>query len=277
MNNRLFVMVFLVGGICGCNQNAPLHKQVKDSEALGETTELRIENAYLMKLEMSLKSGKHNAGAAAVEHHWILVGEEIYNQWKVGQEISTGFDRRLLLGEMHGARKVTIEEKVIDQEYLHLASDGKISSITEQRYHRELEKSKVAKKHLIELSSNGCCVIFVRAAPLLESDITTRNSMTRYYFDLEIPTSSLAFSLKKTLSTSLNNHTLPIEVSEKQFSKYTQALWKPELNSGTASISMAFKGRLSTLSGKITRRFTKEDNVHEKVVLKSGEEIIMKK
>lgn len=247
------------------------------TELAQDARSLVVENAYVVTLKMakssiSLDPFEHMSNEMKAQYRDLIVGEKEYNQRRVGQVVSSKADIVGFFSDGAAANyEVTVHRKTAIPHYLYVDSAGNSHEVSSSVFNEG--KSLLARegKSLYHTSASGKETWLVSDEPVSAEDIKHIAPLNRYYANVRIANSSVSFSLSKHLSNATTEHVVQVEIPEKVY------LSKDDAFDARLSDSAIINGRLSTLSGKMEKKWSERDNESVLVTLKDGRQIPMKK
>ncbi|MCB0346461.1 MAG: hypothetical protein KDD66_15185 [Bdellovibrionales bacterium] len=206
------------------------------------------------------------------QYKHMVVGRKAYDEYRVGQELASQFDGiGFLFDGTLAAYEVTVSKKEIVRRYFFRARGEGEREISQGEFDEVLRQFSTATgRHLTRVPSPGGELIFATDEPLSQLPIVSREPLTRYYVMVHVENSTLTLDLIKHLRNAALTHDFEIEVPRGVYERAGN-VWNDELSGS----SVALKGRFSTLSGTITKKWTEVDSGYELATLEDGSTIIV--
>lgn len=246
-----------------------------------EVRQMREERTYLVTLKFK-KQELHFSPTAIVfsavknaitaKEEVIAVGERSFGDYVIDQNVSTQNDvAGFLLGTPGLARYVAFPTaKEIVRNYFWVNQKDESHEVTQEQYLAVLAKLQADGRNLHVVSPQGRTITYVLPKPLEKYKSQERVPLMQYYVLVQVHNSSISLSLSKFLRNATNDHTLVIEVPKETYDR-TGELWDPTLNIA----SLFLKGRLSTLHGKVMRKWAEVDDAFWLTRMTDGTELII--
>lgn len=244
------------------------------TEIAESATHIADQKIYLFELKLSksnfsLDPFKHIGNEMKAQYRTVIVGEEEYNKRSIGDQLSSKGDvGGFIFGGEIASYKVKVHKKEVDHVYSYTDKDGKSHEISSAVYNRALGKLKAGERNLHHEKYAGLDATTILDDTIENIGISKQEELERYYVEVEIKNSTFTLNPIKHLRNSANTHRLTLEVPRELYDSKDNAF-----DSKTSS-SFWFNGRLSSLSGKITKRWSVVDKEHTKLTLKDGTELV---
>ena len=227
----------------------------------------------MKKSEWSLDPMDHLANWAAAQDRSVIASESQCATWRVGEVVSRKWDGVgfLFNGDI-ASYTVKVQAKRIEARWFELLSDGSQRELNHAGYDAALKALKDSGRDFVSVPAVGLTRTYVLDKPLAEYEFTKATPLQRYYVNVHVQNSTLTLDLTKHLRNALNTHEVTIEVPKAVYDQ-TRDAWDAHLS------GMAFfvKGNLSTLRGKVTKKWTQADPKYSVVTTQDGREFILLK
>lgn len=248
------------------------------SAIVASAVELREEKLFLVTLEfkkeqLTLDFWAHLENDIAAEHQTIVVGERTFNEYQVGREISSKGDGFgfLFNGEI-ASYVVRVSAKKTESQYFWANKAGVQTEINKEQFDEALRQSQVGARHLLTIPFSGVVRTYVLDKSLSEYQFVEHQPLNRYFLTIEVKNSTFTLDLSKHIRNAANTHEIIIEVPAEVYDRITDA-WDPRLNAG----SLVMKGHLSSIQGKVIKKWTEVDPGYQVVKTADGQHMIVPK
>jgi hypothetical protein len=288
MRNRLILLLIVVTLNLACEPtNTPAKATHSRAPAVSDETialmassakELREERIYLVTLEtrkkqFTLDIWAHIGNAMAAEERTIVVGEETYETYHVGDDVSEQFDSLGVLFDFEfSSYVVSVTDKTIEAEYFFTDKSHKTQTLDAFTYNRVLAFLQGQKANLNTVDYAGMTINYVLEKPLSTYIFKEFNPLKRFYVTVEVSNLTFTLDITKHLRNLANKHRITIEVTKDQYEQ-NATMWEPNINTG----ALFFKGRLSAMRGRIVDRSTQIDPDHQEAVTADCQRFIVNK
>lgn len=285
---KIFIAMILFGILMsGCISDEP-QKKIEDatatpvptekakpdvSDILNDVTELREEKIYLVTLEFAKESFTLDpfemiANEIAAEHRVLMVSERTYEQYEIGKRISAKLDGLDFFFNFKFSEYVIrpVRKEVISQYFWQTKSDTK--EISKDRYDEALRQLKETGKEIINMPYMGAVRNYVLDKPLDQYEIVNKTSFDRYFITVEVKSETFTMDLVKLMRNEANAQEITIEVPKEVYDK-TGDVWDQKLSGG----SFLMKGHISTLRGRIVKKWQEKDNSYVLVTTSDGKKV----
>jgi hypothetical protein len=227
----------------------------------------------MKKSEWSLDPMDHLKNWAAAQDRDVIASESQCANWRLGEVISRSWDGVgfLFKGDV-ASYIVKVQAKRIEARWFEALSDGSQRELTHAQYDAALAALKAAGRDTVSMPAVGLTRTYVLDKPLDQYTVDSAAPLQRYFVNVHVQNSTLSLSVTKFLRNAFNTHEITLEVPKAVYDQ-TRDAWDAHLS------GMAFfvKGNLSTLRGKVTKKWTRADPKYVVVTLDDGREIIMPK
>ena len=276
----LFVLLFTAcAPLTAQPQISPTMASTPDySTIVDNATELRQENLYLVTLkfkknEFTLDLSKQLKNELAAEYKTIIVSEESFNSYTIGQEISSVSDTwGFVFNGEFASYSISVSEKNVVGQYFWNDTNNHETEITSSEYEGSLQDLKSKEISLLTVPYSGITITYVLDKPLSEYTIISRQDLNRYFITVKVENTTFTLDLTKQIRNAANTHEITLEVTESVYTT-TGDVWNSEVSEG----SLIFKGHLSSLSGTVINRWTTVDPQYEIVTTEEGKQFIVHK
>ncbi len=270
-----FAMIVAIVFFAGCDQQpnqqsqrvvvAPVEKPRPDvSVVLANATELREEKLFLVTLkfekeQFTLDLWEHAKNAMAAESRTLIVGERTFNEYQIGQKVSSKGDGWgfVFNGEI-AEYVVRPTEKKIESQYFWANPNGAQTELNKEQYDEALSQLKSGGRQLVTIPFAGVVRTYVLEKSLAEYEFVEHRPLNRYFVTIRVENSSFTLDLTKHIRNAANTHDITLEVPREVYEK-TGDVWNTKLSTG----SLIVKGRLSELRGKVTKKWSEVDNGYQ--------------
>ena len=271
----LLVLAVAIAFFAGCDQRlnqqsrqvavAPVEKPKPDVSAiLANATELREEKLFLVTLkfekeQFTLDLWKHAKNAMAAESRTLIVGERTFNEYQIGQKVSSKGDGWgfVFNGEI-SEYVVRPTEKKIESQYFWADRNGTQTEINKEQYDEAMQQLRSSGRQLLTVPFAGVARTYVLEKPLAEYQFVDRQPLNRYFVTIRVENSTFTLDLTKHIRNAANTHDITLEVPREAYEK-TGDTFNAQLSTG----SLIVKGRLSELRGKVTKKWSEMDNGYQ--------------
>jgi hypothetical protein len=285
----LFTLIVALAFFAGCNQQpnqqsrqvavAPAEKPRPDVVAvLANATELREEKLFLVTLkfekeQFTLDLWAHAKNAMAAESRTLIVGEKTFNEYQIGQKVSSKGDGWgfVFNGEI-AEYVVRPTDKKIESQYFWSDRSGTQTEISKEQYDEAMQQLRSRGRQLFTVPFAGVARTYVLEKPLAEYQFVDRKPLNRYFVNIRVENSTFTLDLTKHIRNAANTHDITLEVPREAYEKTNDA-WNAQLSTG----SLIVKGRLSELRGKVTKKWSEVDNGYQLVKTSDGQQFVIPK
>ena len=256
---------------------APLAKP-DVSSILANATELREEKLFLVTLkfekeQFTLDLWKHAKNAMAAEYRTLVVGERTFNEYQIGQKVSSKGDGWgfVFNGEI-AEYVVRTTEKKVESQYFWVHRNGTQIETSKEKYEEATQQFHSGNRQLLVVPFAGVTRTYVLEKPLAEYQFVDRQPLNRYFVMIQVENSTFTLSITKHIRNAANTHDITLEVPREVYEKTGDA-WDAKLSSG----SFILKGRLSELRGKVIKKWTEVDSGFQLAKTADGQELVIPK
>lgn len=250
---------------------------------LVDVKELVKANQYMVTLEFSKTTITLDpidlvfsaiANEMAKKEETFEVGQLTYNNYRVGQELSSKSDILGFILSDDGAfdtYNVTVKNKNTITRYARVSKNNASVEIDGNQYNqlRGLVQTHLSSK-VATSSYNGVERLVILDHPLQELNVASVTQLKRYYVNLEISNSTYTLDIFKHARNALLSHDIEIEVTSQQYNKPNNRMWEPHFG-----YSFFVTGRLSQMEGTATKRWAVNDPQYVEVLLDDGTKLVM--
>lgn len=255
----------------------PVEKPRPDvSGILAGATELREEKLFLVTLEfkkqqLTIDLWEHVKNAIATERRTLIVGERTFNEYQIGQKVSSvgdgwGF---VFNGEI-AEYVVSPVEKKVESQYFWADGKGAQAEIIKEQYDEAIQQLQSSGRQVVSVPFAGAVRTYILERPLAEYQFTDRQPLNRYFVTIRVENSTFTLDLTKHIRNAANTHDITLEVPREVYEKTGEA-WDAQLSTG----SLIMKGRLSELHGKVIRKWSEVDDGYQLVRTADGHQFII--
>lgn len=284
------VLVLLtIGLFAGCDQQpnqqsrqvaaTPVERPKPNVSAiLANATELREEKLFLVTLkfekeQFTLDLWKHAKNAMAAEYRTLIVGEKTFNEYQIGQKVSSKGDGWGFVFNGDIAEYVVRPtEKKIESQYFWADRNGTQAEISKEQYDEATQQLRSDGRQLLTVPFAGVVRTYVMEKPLAEYQFVDRQPLNRYFVTIRVENSTFTLDLTKHIRNAANTHDITLEVPREVYEKTGDA-WNAQLSTG----SLIVKGRLSELRGKVVKKWSEVDNDFQFVKTADGQQFLLPK
>lgn len=248
------------------------------SAIVANATELREEKLYLVtlkfeKVQFTLDLWEHAENAMTAVHKTLIVGEQTFDEYQIGQRISSvgdvwGF---VFDGEI-AEYAVTPTEKTIESQYFWADQNGTQTELNKDQYDEALTQLATSGRQLVNVPFAGVVRTYVLEKSLSEYEFVEHQPLNRYFVTIRVENSTITLDLTKLIRNAANTHEFTIEVSEEVFERAGD-IWDAQLSAS----SLILKGHLSELHGNVIKKWSEVDNDYQLVKTDDGRSFIIPK
>lgn len=287
----LLTLVVVIALLAGCDQQlnqqprprqavtASVEKPKPDVSAiLTNAIELREEKLFLVTLnfekeQFTLDLWAHVKNAMVAESRTLIVGEKTFNEYKIGQKVSSKSDGWgfVFNGEI-ADYVVRPTEKKIQSQYFWVDRKGTQIEISKEQYDEALQQLSSGDSQLLTIPFAGVVRTYVLEKPLAEYQFVDRQSLNRYFVTIRVENTTFTLDITKHIRNAANTHDITLEVPREVYEKTGKA-WNAQLSTG----SLIMKGNLSELRGTIIKKWSEVDNGFQLVKTDDGQQFIIPK
>src|SRR3989344_1450991 len=285
----LLALVVAIAFFAGCDQQpnqhsqqvaaAPVEKPKLDvSAVLANATELREEKLFLVTLkfekeQFTLDLWAHAKNAMVAESRTLIVGERTFNEYQIGQKVSSKGDGWgfVFNGEI-AEYVVRPTEKKVESQYFWADRNGAQTEINKEQYDEAMQQLRSSDRQLLTVPFAGVARTYVLGKPLAEYQFVDRQPLNRYFVTIRVENSTFTLDLTKHIRNAANTHDVTLEVPREVYEKTGNA-WNAQLSAG----SLIVKGRLSELRGKVTKKWSEVDNGYQLAKTADGQQFVIPK
>lgn len=283
----LLALVVVIMFFIGCDQQpnqhsrqvaaAPIEKPKPDvSVILANATELREEKLFLVTLkfekeQFTLDLWEHAKNAMAAESRTLIVGEQTFNEYQIGQKVSSKGDGWgfVFNGEI-AEYVVRPTKKKVESQYFWVDRSGTQTETSKEQYDEATQQLRSDGRQLLTVPFAGVARTYVLEKPLAEYQFVDRQPLNRYFVNIRVENSTFTLDLTKHIRNAANTHDITLEVPREVYEK-TGDVWNAQLSAG----SFIVKGRLSELRGKVTKKWSEMDNGYQLVKTDDGQQFVI--
>jgi len=257
----------------------PLEKPKPDVSAiLANATELREEKLFLVTLkfekeQFTLDLWAHAKNAIAAESRTLIVGEKTFNEYQIGQKVSSKGDGWgfVFNGEI-AEYVVRPTEKKIESQYFWADRNGTQTEISKEQYDEATQQLRSGGRQLLTVPFAGVVRTYVLEKPIAEYQFVDRQPLNRYFVTIQVENSTFTLDLTKHIRNAANTHDITLEVPREVYEKTGDA-WNAQLSTS----SLIVKGRLSELRGKVIKKWSGVDNGYQLAKTADGQQFVVPK
>ena len=246
------------------------------SAIIANAVELRVEETFLVTLEFAKEQltfdlWQHAMNAASAEHRTLIVGERTFDEYRIGQELSSAGDAIGFIanGEIAGY-VVRVDEKRVERQYFWADANGTQTEIAEELHAEAIAQLRASGRKLLTIPFSGVTRTYVLEKPISDYQFVAREPLRRYFVTIRVENSTVTFDLVKHMRNAATAHEITLEVPRAAYEK-TGDTWDETVSSG----SFVLKGHLSMLRGQVIRKWTEVDNGFELVRTADGKQFII--
>lgn len=282
----LLVLVVTVAFFTGCDQQpqqsrqvaaAPAEKSNPDvSTILANATELQEEKLFLVTLKFEKEQftfdlWKHAKNAMTAESRTLIVGERTFNEYQIGQKVSSKGDGWgfVFNGEI-AEYVVRPTEKKVQSQYFWVDRNGIQTEISKEQYDEATQQLRSDGRQLLTVPFAGVARTYILEKPLAEYQFVDRQPLNRYFVTIRVENSTFTLDLTKHIRNAANTHDITLEVPREVYEKTGDA-WNAQLSAG----SLIVKGRLSELRGKVVKKWSEVDNGFQFAKTADGQQFVI--
>lgn len=288
---KTLLIVFVVTAslmYMGCQPNSKQQERVQEhkvtppppdvSRIIASVSELQEEKMFLVTLkfkkeQLTIDPFDLIGNEIKAEHKTIVVGEETYNSYQVGQKISEQTDTWGIFFEGDFSTYVIkVDKKETESQFFWTDLSGMQTEINEAEYQEALRELNKIGRTITRVKYSGLEKNYLSNIPISEMRFASYKPLYHYYFEIEVKNETFTFDIGKQIRNASNVHKISLEVSENSYLS-TREIWDPSFNSG----SFFFKGRLSRLKGKVLRKWKSTDSVYQIGITQEQKEFIVAK
>jgi len=285
----LLALVVAIAFFAGCDQQpnqqsrqvaaTPVEKPKPDvSAVLANATELREEKLFLVTLkfekeQFTLDPWAHAKNAMVAESRTLIVGERTFNEYQIGQKVSSKGDGWgfVFNGEI-AEYVVHPTEKKVESQYFWADRNGTQTEINKEQYDEAMQQLRTSDRQLLTVPFAGVARTYVLEKPLVEYQFVNRQPLNRYFVTIRVENSTFTLDLTMHIRNAANTHDITLEVPREVYEKTGDA-WNAQLSTG----SLIVKGRLSELRGKVTKKWSEVDNGYQLAKTADGQQFVIPK
>lgn len=286
---NLFAFVVVIAFLGGCDQQlnqqprqdvmVPIEKSKPDvSAVLTNAIELREEKLFLVTLkfekeQLTFDLWKLAKNEMAAEYRTLIVGEQTFNEYQIGQEVSRVSDGWGVFfnGEI-AEYVIRPTEKKIESQYFWANRSGAQIEISKEEYDEAMQQLHSSGRQLLTVPFAGVARTYVLEKSLSEYQFVDRQPLNRYFVMIRVENSTFTLDLTKHIRNAANTHDITLEVPREVYEKTGDA-WNAQLSTG----SLIVKGRLSELHGEVIKKWTEEDNRFQLAKTADGKQFVIMK
>lgn len=248
------------------------------SAVLANAIELREEKMFLVTLkfekeQFTLDLWKHAKNAMAAESRTLIVGERTFNEYQIGQKVSSKGDGWgfVFNGEI-AEYVVRPTEKIIKSQYFWANRSGMQTEINQEQYDEVMQQLRSGGHHLLTVPFAGVVRTYVLAKPLTEYQFIDRQPLNRYFVTIRVKNSTFTFDITKHIRNAANTHDITLEVPRDVYEQ-TGDTWNRQMSTG----SLIVKGRLSELRGQVIKKWSEVDNGYQLATTADSQQFVIPK
>lgn len=188
------------------------------------------------------------------ERRTILVGEQAYNDYEIGEVLSTESNEwGFFTGDLFIEYVISVEEKEMEAEHFWQDETGERMPIL-PRVYRAATEELIATKETLQVPFDGSTILYVLEKPLSEYEFVSEEPLMRYFITVEIANETATLDPFKHIRNNATVHEITLEVPKSVYEQEGE-VWDPKISMG----SFILNGRLSTLHGRILDRRSEID------------------
>lgn len=245
------------------------------TDVVKNALELREEITYAVTIKMKKRSYTLDPwelleNEAKAEYRTLVVGEKQYNDYRIGQEIASRFDGwGFVFNGTFASYVVTVNHKETQSEFFAVLANGTQRKLSRAEY-EEAKSQLSTAKNTFTVNARGAIRTYVLEKPLAQTTFTKTEPLQRYFVTVEVSNFTFTLDPGKHIRNLANKHEITIEVPREIYEQST-TMFEPKPSWGTLFLS----GRLSTMRGKILKRWTETDSNYELGTLSDGRQIVV--
>ncbi len=225
------------------------------------------------KEQFTLDLWEHAKNAMAAEYRTLIVGEKTFDEYQIGQVVSSKSDDWgfIFNGEI-AEYVVRTSEKKIESQYFWADRNGTQTEIGKEHYDEAMQQLRSQSRHLLTVPFAGVTRTYILEKPLAEYQFVDRQPLNRYFVTIQVENSTFTLDLTKHIRNAANTHDITLEVPREVYEKTGDA-WDAQLSTG----SFIVKGRLSELRGKVIKKWSEVDNGYQLAKTTDGKQFVIPK